>query len=635
MNNNGLDNNENNNAEVNKDEIINTVLENTDVNNQMNSNERVVFNNIDNVVMESDPSIQENDNNMAELNRKFTPINNKIEENNEVIEPEKKKSKLFKVLISVIIVVVLGASVLLAYNLVFAKPYIKGIDKLFNTIKNSYVLKDSYKITTSTSLKAKNEEASFLNGIKLDTTTSVDQKNNKNLITIDYSEDNNKLLSVKTLLEDNKIYIHLNEMFDKPLFYDISSILENNKKINKEDLEYLTNTFYKMLKASLKDEKPIKTKTNVTLNGENLNLTANKYVVDSKNIDRIFSNSVDVLLKDDKAIEIISEYTNTDKSEIINQLEKDKNIDSNIGNNDYIMGDSSQKDYTLFELTIYTKGFLNDVVGFGLNENYTNLEYYENKDYTKFQYSSGYSSKMNFVIEGSKEKTITLSSGSENYLNGKLIKNSDTDYSISLDIYNYLTVDSSYKVDELKNIDSFDTSNAVSIDKLNETDMQTILANLQESLTKSKIYKYYEKSTRESLEESYKKHFIIYAKEVITESLKQRENDNKKAVKYYKVNGKDNKKCGKSLDLISDIDYYIEIDKEGNVVKYYASDGMYYIAYEKAKNGNNIAKGLDYNYIDEPIDASYETDGDRMIHKFDTTTYKSIDIGCGKFKLNK
>lgn len=547
---------------------------NNEVNNNLNG-ESGTNNPVNYIVKSMEPNNQSVVENQP-INPKFHPepkpqTTYEYEENN-AIEPEKKK-KSFVPLIIIILLLVLAVGGYFGYNYFFAKPYKQALDGLFSKVKSSYLLNGKYKVTSNIKLSTDNEEYSFLDGISIATESSIDPSTKKSYVSIDYSEDNNKLLNAVGYIDNNKLYVSSKDLFDKTIYYDISEVMNNKINIDSEDMEYLIDVLHRMLVASLKDEKPIKSKVTANINDKEVNLTENKYVINSSNSTRINNNLYDVLINDSKAISIISKYSGESESEIKEELNGMKDILKENANEQVDNSDG-------VGLIIYTKGLFNTFCGIGMTSSDEKLfDYYIIDDYSKFVVDSEY---LKFNIEGKDNQTIILKADNQELLSGNINKKADNDYSINLNISKLLTLNMDYKLESITSMPSANTTNVVDVKELTEQDEQKIMENFSKTMNSSKVYQYYNNLTSSAMKNAFKTEI----KDIYKNAQQQWIIDSMtstKTISYYRINGKSGAvSSSEVLELYGreEIDYYITVNKSGKITKFYVTDGTYQYYYE-------------------------------------------------------
>ncbi len=237
-------------------------------------------------------------------------------------------------------------------NLEVLKPYAGykyGVN--FGIDPNSKNLQLGYSIKTPTNL-----EYSAYSYIK-------DNKNYERYST--YRDANGKTGLIYTGDVDNQ------EVSD--LFSSFQGLINNYNKVNGEDLNYLVNKMSKTISDSIDENKLSKEDASITLNGETLKVTNNKYVMDLDNRKRTVKYIIDAFKDDDKAIEIMSKLTEVGAEDIKKSLEE-------------IKVDDIVTDEGTIYISIYTYGNKNSIIGYALTDDKDEFEFhYYSKDENLFE----------------------------------------------------------------------------------------------------------------------------------------------------------------------------------------------------------------------------------------------------------
>lgn len=284
-------------------------------------------------------------------------------------EPEviiKKKKNIFPIIIVLCIVGVLGALVA-TYFLIFTTPkniFNKALDNGIKYLNNSMVEAGKYDTivgngSLSYELKAEDSNVQSMldvfNDISLNYEYGIDYKNKLVNFNIDSTYKNEKLLDVDLYTENSKAYLLFVDIYNTYIASPIEgydSIF--NTDINQKELTTVLDSFKVALSKSLTDEDFVKSEELIKINGMEVKVTKNSFVLNDKNVNRI-SKSVLTILKDD-----------ADFISAINKLSNDETVDAKALLESAIenISDVSSGDNTVIAFSIYTKGFLNEVVGF-------------------------------------------------------------------------------------------------------------------------------------------------------------------------------------------------------------------------------------------------------------------------------
>ena len=311
----------------------------------------------------------------------------------------KKKSKL-PLILAAVFVIVLG---LVGYFVIY--PYV--LKTYFNDPKNVYetTINTSFKKINSSINEIVHEKAIYdielgidsnlevlqpYSGYKYGVNFGIDPKKNNLQLGYSIKTPANLEYSAYSYIKDNKNYERYSTYRDtsgkigliytgeadqqqvSELFSSFQQIINNYNKVNNEDLTYLTDKMAKILVDSIDESKLSKEDASITLNGETLKVTNNKYVLDLDNKRRTVKYIIDEIKNDSKTIEILSKMTDTSADDIKKAL--DINVD------EIITGDD-----TLY-VSIYTYGNKNEIIGYGLTDADQEFEFhYYSKDKNLFE----------------------------------------------------------------------------------------------------------------------------------------------------------------------------------------------------------------------------------------------------------
>lgn len=419
---------------------------------------------------------------------------------NNTLPPEENKKKFPVVLVVIIaVLVVLGVAFFFlkdtlfgtAYKLVSQKSttYLKdAINEVSETIDFAKPLLGSGDFTIFTDI----EEYEFIDGYKIGYKLGLDTKNNQALVGLTLDKKEKNILGFDALNKDEKLYIKAPELFSN-IYYTSSKINltelvgEENRD---EDLEYLVNTFEKALNEALKAD--YKTgKETITINGKDVKVTDTYYEIDSETYTKIASRGIDVFKNDSKAVKILADLSGNTEDEVKKSLDEGKKADFE----------------DTVRLDIYTKGFIKKLVGFKLSDNVSTIEYTFDEDYS------------NIVITDDSEK-ITIETKNDNtevkcvigdeIYTGTITKVSDNEYKYYFDILGFkvngtivnktegktetcnftinfevteagkIALIANSKMEHDAKLEFFDTSKALDINEMTDTDAEKMLTKLNE-----------------------------------------------------------------------------------------------------------------------------------------------------------
>ncbi len=318
-------------------------------------------------------------------------------ESNEPLPKKKSKTPLFIILIVLIGLGAIGYFVVYPYVLktFFNDPMnvysttIDGVFKEVNTSINEIVHnKAIYDIQLS--LDSNIEVLKPYSGHKYALNYGINPQNQNLQLGYSITTPNNLEYSAYSYVKDNKKYerfstyrdvngkigliytgeVNNNEISD--IFSSFQFLLDNTNKVSNEDLTYLTDKLSKALISSIDENKLSKEDASITINGNKLKVTNNKYIMDLDNKRRTLKYIVDEFKNDEKTLEIIANITGITKDEVKTKL--DINVDEKITNDDILY------------INIYTYGNKNSIVGFALNDEKEEIDFhYYSKDKNYFE----------------------------------------------------------------------------------------------------------------------------------------------------------------------------------------------------------------------------------------------------------
>lgn len=165
---------------------------------------------------------------------------------------------------------------------------------------------------------------------------------------------------------------------------DLNTLFDTSNKLNKEEYEYISNTFSTLLIESIDEEKLTKEDASLSINGETLKVINNKYTIDKATLDKMVNYIKDGMIKDDKFIDILSKNIGMDKDKVIEAI---RNIKIS-------MDDENNQVF----IQIYTYGNKSEIIGFSVTNNNqdSDLHYYAKDDYFELVFTS---KEMNSITE--------------------------------------------------------------------------------------------------------------------------------------------------------------------------------------------------------------------------------------------
>ena len=206
--------------------------------------------------------------------------------NNMTIKKSKIKTKKVNTKLITIVFIVLFI-INLSFGIIglIAKinnPIHTTVSNIVNLLSGIPYLNDSYKVTTSLNIKTSDSQFKELNNYKYKIEFMHEKDKLLNLINIILIENDKNLMNINGMIKDNKIYLSSKELYDKVIYYDYGSLL-NNSKFDSNDLEYLKDKVINGIENAFKDENINYETKEITINGKKENVKNSFYVIDKKN----------------------------------------------------------------------------------------------------------------------------------------------------------------------------------------------------------------------------------------------------------------------------------------------------------------------------------------------------------------
>lgn len=379
---------------------------------------------------------------------------------------EPKKSKFgIVVLVGIIIVVLVGLLGFVFYLTKSPKMIFNGfINKMYKSAQNVMVDLDtvggSFAIQTNISTNDEsNEILNIINDIFVEFDYELDYNNKTAFTKISTKYDDEKLIDLDVYLKDSTGYVLLKDIYSKyisvALEEDIDSIFESVKYL--DDQKIVLSELKTAITKSLKSEYFATDKEKITINNQKVNTTKNSLELD--NIDDIATDFLTYLKNSNKFINSASKILNISEAEVQSNLEESLSS---------LKEDQLEATYDDTELSIYTKGLMNEVVMIELS-----MEVDDKEEYLRF------------TVEDVNNINIEISS-SEINLNGhiKMTKEEEKDI-IELTLEHSqsdmkLGLIFSYSVDYNQKLNNVDVNNSVDVNSLTEDEYNEISTKLME-----------------------------------------------------------------------------------------------------------------------------------------------------------
>lgn len=335
-------------------------------------------------------------NNNIELNATDNVENQPVIANNDtvgVVEPsvKPKKSKKAFIIVAIVFALILIALLIVKFfvftpkNLFFKginEAYSNTIEKIEKNDKNDKTL--SLKTNTTFDVKVNDKYVDdstkqmldFINNLKLEMNENIDSKtSNFDLNTI-LSNSSDKL-ELELYKREKAMYVGLGNLYSKYIKLDVSEV----KDLDTESLNYVTKELKNIFLNSLDNSKFKQEKANITLQDKEMKVNKISYEFDKDEIKRILKEMKEKINNNQKLLDKMTSVTGKTKEEL-NQTFEDllNEVESSY---------KEELANSKVVLTVYTKGLLNDVIGYSLtvkeNQNNIKLTYFCNKDVKEFK----------------------------------------------------------------------------------------------------------------------------------------------------------------------------------------------------------------------------------------------------------
>ena len=282
----------------------------------------------------------------------------------------KKKSKKGKIVGFVVLALLFVIGFIVGFKIYeLSKPYNIYSSLINSALKSSkFENHENYKVDFNFNVKAEDSELDdttkeILNSMNYSGTNFISVKEKYMIANYTIKNDSNTLLDMNMYYKNGIAYLGLGELFDKLIEIPLDE--ENSKKvndlflnINSSNIEVILREIKNAFEDAIKDEKIVKEKTTLDIDGKSVNVVNNKLVIDKSNEERISKKLSDYLKNSDDFLDNFSKEFGVSKEDIISFLEDDSY--------------TSEEDYKVV-INLYTNGILNNFVS-------TKIEFIENDE---------------------------------------------------------------------------------------------------------------------------------------------------------------------------------------------------------------------------------------------------------------
>ena len=282
----------------------------------------------------------------------------------------KKKSKKGKVVGFVVLALLFVIGFIVGFKIYeLNKPYNIYSSLINSALKSSkFENHENYKVDFKFNARVEDSELDdttkeILNSMNYSGTNFISVKEKYMIANYTIKNDSNTLLDMNMYYKNGIAYLGLGELFDKLIEIPLDE--ENSKKvndlflnINSSNIEVILREIKNAFEDAIKDEKIVKEKTTLDIDGKSVNVVNNKLVIDKSNEERISKKLSDYLKNSDDFLDNFSKEFGVSKEDIISFLEDDSY--------------TSEEDYKMV-INLYTNGILNNFVS-------TKIEFIENDE---------------------------------------------------------------------------------------------------------------------------------------------------------------------------------------------------------------------------------------------------------------
>lgn len=388
----------------------------------------------------------------------------------------KKPKKKGKIILGIILAIIIIAIIALVavYFLVFSTPqyiFASTVDSIFNMKAQTYnTVKSAVTLNGSVQFEDEsiNEQLTDLENFSINIGSQIDYQNQSEIVDLGLQYEDESVVGARFYFKDGEMYTLLDGLYDDYIKVDLDTeqanlmqeLLDLTKVQGKqENLIKAMSIFGNEIKGQISNVGTFEKSTEqMTLNGENKNVTRVSLLFNAQEFSTVVINVCNNLANNNEFIQCFEESPKDALLDIVASLED---------------GEPSSDDTV--RISIYTRGLLNETIGFGLDLNLA--------DNTEL------SINMNIMKETDDLYTVSYTQG-DNYINGRIEiaraenteENQTGDAKITLEVSDLGTMELNmgYAYSYNQAVDGVDTRNSVNAEDLTQEDMNTILENLME-----------------------------------------------------------------------------------------------------------------------------------------------------------
>lgn len=456
-------------------------MENNELNNELNSETEEV---LDTGETSSSQSNEDNSVSQRLMTNTLTSDWRELSKNSN-FKPKRRGLKIF-ITIVVILLALVGAG--FAY-LKFLKPdaqkvygqmlqkYSSEIIKVLenNTNAGSFVQEGNISIKTDMN------DYSILNGISLDYSMGLDSNSKIMNANIVYKEQDKNILNAGVYMQDNKIYLKSNQIYNGLLYIDEAEDDELNMYVSPEDVKKVDVLLEKGTKHLQKALTKATYKTEIDtlrINGKKTVIQKNIMIIDKTNINNIKNELLASFKNDNEFLNTLKSISNEDINEINAEIDEMTRADAS-------------EEMKPIKIEIDTSLLTNKVLTIKLMENNESVLSAISSSKNKYDVSLGTDLKGTLTVNNS--NSVSFETKIKNYkLFIEMVTTDNKDsYNLAIKVTdpNNKYIDISMKSNTTnKNIEMVSVNKAIDMSKLSETEQEKISANWEKVFKSSTLF---------------------------------------------------------------------------------------------------------------------------------------------------
>lgn len=298
---------------------------------------------------------------------------------------EKKKVNKILIILPIIIVAVLVGVYLYFNNSknIFTRTLNKGYKNFTDVLDKVNVSTDktiktsgdvNFNINVSDEYKNLIDQNILdeINKLELLFNSVVSYENKEFSVELNTKYDKNALFDVALHGQNSNLYIELKNLYNKYIEIPVEEYDTLFEEYELEKIEYILNKVESSLLNNLDEKEFVKTKEKLDVESKKIEVNKIEYEFNEEKTLKLLVNTFKELKNDQKFIKYVSEMSGLEEKEITD------GIDTSIKE---LSSQTEFEDETFISIAIYTKGLLNEYVGFEINiNNLGKIKIYNNDD---------------------------------------------------------------------------------------------------------------------------------------------------------------------------------------------------------------------------------------------------------------